>query len=142
MELMIALPMMTSGCLALFDRRCGGASILSGSSAVRGLRGVMRWALSGRFGSTGAALIPLTSRSDSGGYGSPATGTAFPDSREYDTDRGGEDSFVAVERPVNAFSVGRSVVATRAAAAGGFAIPFVLSDGVLLSDVAATERVA
>ena len=38
---MIALPMTTNGCRARLERR-GGISTVSGSSAVRGLRGVMR----------------------------------------------------------------------------------------------------
>jgi hypothetical protein len=57
--------MMTRGCRALFDRR-SGASTVSGSSAVRGLRGVIRLA-SVRFESMADVPIPFTTRSESGG---------------------------------------------------------------------------
>ena len=140
MIVMIALPMTTKGCRALFDRR-GGASMASGSSAVRGLRGVMRWA-SGRFESTGAALMPLTSRSEIGGYGSPATGTAFAGSRD-DDERGGADSLMGAERPFDGLLVARSVVCPRGVgAAGALAVPFVGCSAALgeLSGVAGGWR--
>jgi hypothetical protein len=74
--------MTTKGCRALLERRVG-ISTVSGSIAVRGLRGVMCFGL---FELIGAALIPFTSRSESVGYGSAAPGTALPVSLEYGTD--------------------------------------------------------
>src|SRR5208283_5173500 len=71
--LMMALPITTKGCRTLFERRVG-ISTVSGSSAVRGLRGVI---CLGFFEPAAAALIPFTGRFDRGGYGSPAAGTAF-----------------------------------------------------------------
>jgi len=80
--LMMALPMTTKGCRALLERRAG-ISTVSGSSAVRGLRGVICLVL---FEPMAAAPIPFTVRSERGGYGSPPPGTALPVSREYGTD--------------------------------------------------------
>ena len=63
--LMMALPMMTSGCRALAERRVGNSTV-SGSIAVRGLRGMMRCG-SVRFESMDAVPIPVASRSAGGG---------------------------------------------------------------------------
>jgi hypothetical protein len=93
---MMALPMTTKGCRALFERRVG-ISTVSGSSAVRGLRGVICLVF---FEPIGAAPTPFTSRSDRGGYGSPAPGTALFVSREDEsTDEG---SLAALGRIVEA----------------------------------------
>jgi hypothetical protein len=56
--LMTALPTTTNGCRALFDRGVG-MSTVSGSSAVRGLRGAMSWEF---FAALGEAPVPLTGR--------------------------------------------------------------------------------
>jgi hypothetical protein len=62
-KLIMALPMTTKGCRALFDRVVG-TSTVSGSSAVRGLRGVICFEF---LEAIEAAPIPFTSRSDKGG---------------------------------------------------------------------------
>src|SRR5208282_1314974 len=99
--LMMALPMTMKGCRALFERRVG-ISTVSGSSAVRGLRGVI---CLGFFEPIGVAPIPFSSRSDRGGYGSPAPGTALVVSREYGSDeRTDEGSLAAFGRVVEAAS--------------------------------------
>jgi hypothetical protein len=56
--LMTALPTTTKGCRALFDREVG-MSTVSGSSAVRGLRGAMSWEF---FAAPGEAPIPFAGR--------------------------------------------------------------------------------
>ena len=63
--LMIALPITTKGCRALFDRGVG-MSIVSGSSAVRGLRGAMSWEF---FVAPEAAPVPFAVRLTGAGSG-------------------------------------------------------------------------
>ena len=87
----MALPMTTSGWRALRERRAG-ASTISGSSAERGLRGVMRFK-SLAFASMDAAPVPFACACRCAG-GSPAP--ALPGGREYDTGAGiGEGVTVA-----------------------------------------------
>ena len=62
-RLIMALPMTTKGCRALLDRVVG-TSTVSGSSAVRGLRGVMCFGL---IEPIEAAPIPFANPPDSGG---------------------------------------------------------------------------
>jgi hypothetical protein len=82
MRLTIALPITTKGFRALLERSVG-ISTVSGSMAVRGLRGVRCLEF---FAVMELMPIPFTNRSEIGGYGSPAPGTALPGSREYGTD--------------------------------------------------------
>ena len=83
-RLRIALPMMTSGCRAVFERR-GGMSIVSGSSADRGLRGARRL-LSLGVASTDAPPAPFAGCAERGGFDPLAPEPAV--SREYDTGGG------------------------------------------------------
>jgi hypothetical protein len=61
---MMALPTMTTGCRAVFERR-GGWSIMSGSIAERGLRGMRLLSL--KLASVGAASLALTCHPGGGG---------------------------------------------------------------------------
>ena len=72
--LRMALPTTTKGCRAVLERRVG-ISTVSGSSAVRGLRGVICLGVLEPI-----EVVPpaVTARWEIGGYGSPAPGTAFP----------------------------------------------------------------
>ena len=84
----MALPMTTSGWRALRERRAG-ASTISGSSAKRGLRGVMRL-VSLAFASIDAAPAPLACACRCA-RGSLAP--AAPEVREYDTGAGIGEGF-------------------------------------------------
>ena len=72
--LRMALPTTTKGCRAVLERRVG-ISTVSGSSAVRGLRGVI---CLGVLEPIEVVPFAVTARWEIGGYGSPAPGTAFP----------------------------------------------------------------
>ena len=87
-RLKMALPMTTSGWRALRERR-SGASTISGSSAERGLRGVMRLS-SLAFASMDAAPVPFACACRCA-RGSPAP--ALPAGREYDTGAGIGEGF-------------------------------------------------
>jgi hypothetical protein len=84
----MALPMITSGWRALRERR-NGASTISGSSAERGLRGVMRLS-SLAVASMDAAPVPFACacRCESG-----SLAPALPEGREYDTGAGAGEGF-------------------------------------------------
>src|SRR5579863_5058776 len=82
--LMTALPIMTRGCRALAERRVG-TSTVSGSMAVRGLRGTMRLG-SVRFESIDIMSLPFASCSVMGGSGSAAPDDPRTGLREYGTD--------------------------------------------------------
>ena len=84
----MALPMTTSGWRALRERRAG-ASTVSGSSAERGLRGMMRFN-SLAFASMDAAPVPFACACRCE-RGSPAP--ALPEAREYDTGAGIGEGF-------------------------------------------------
>jgi hypothetical protein len=114
--LMTALPITTNGCRALLERRVG-ISTVSGSIAVRGLRGVMGLVL---FELIGTGLIPFTCRSESGGYGSPAPGTAPPLFFEYGTDPRADPRSPPASRTADAAASGRGR-ATAATGGAGFA---------------------
>ena len=101
--------MTTSGWRALRERRAG-ASIISGSSAERGLRGAMRLS-SLAFTSMDAAPVPFTCRCEGG---SPAP--ALPEGREYDTGAGiGEGFTVATGGGLAAAGAGRAGSARKGA---------------------------
>jgi hypothetical protein len=88
------LPIMTSGCRAVFDRR-GGMSIVSGSSADRGLRGARRL-LSLGVASMDATPTPLVGCAKRGGFDPLAPEAAA--SREYDTGGGIGEGLVPAAR--------------------------------------------
>ena len=73
----MALPTMTSGWRALAERRAGRSTV-SGSIAVRGLRGLMQFIL---FVSIGARPMPLVT--EIGGTGSPAPTACLIGSRGF-----------------------------------------------------------
>src|SRR5262249_61901750 len=66
----VGLPVTAKGCRALFERRVGGISTVSGSRAVRGLRGA-------RCLLALPAPLLLTNPSDIGGEGGPGPGPPF-----------------------------------------------------------------
>jgi hypothetical protein len=70
----MALPMTTRGFRTVFDRRTGMLTV-SGSSAERGLRGVMRL---GSLDLVDAAPLPLVCRSAKGGGATVGTGGTAP----------------------------------------------------------------
>ena len=104
----MALPMTTSGWRALRERR-SGASTVSGSSAERGLRGVMRLS-SLVFASMDAAPVPFACACRCA-RGSPAP--ALPGGREYDTGAGIGEGFTV--------ATGGGLAAAGAAARAGSA---------------------
>jgi hypothetical protein len=91
-RVMIALPMTTNGCRAFFER-FGGRSTVSGSSAVRGLRGAKCLL------ALAAAALPTNPSAD-GGLRSPATDAGFPAA-----------GLVTAGRAVNDAAAGRVVAA-------------------------------
>src|ERR1051325_919225 len=87
----IALPMMTNGLRARFDRRVGTWTC-SGSNAARGERGVIR------FCSASDAPMPSWGRAEIGGYGSPISSGVRPPPVGGDaTDRDAEPTPLDIE---------------------------------------------